>query len=133
MMRTFSRLLFIVGMIALVGSGGFSVGRAQTSSYRLDKDWAHVPPGFEWGTLADSDFDAEGNLWVLYVAVTGNNGGVRIGSARDGTVIASIPASPDPTGSLPYGMGPESVSADAQGTVYAGIVAGMTLERYVRQ
>jgi hypothetical protein len=30
-------------------------------------------------------------------------------------------------------MGPESVSADAQGTVYAGIVAGMTLERYVRQ
>jgi DNA-binding beta-propeller fold protein YncE len=332
----FGSVLIAVGMIAAGGSGGLDPSRAQTSSFKLVKDWARVPPGFQWGTLADSDFDAEGNLWVLrrrptggapagwapllmfdrsltlvkslgagafdtehglhidfegnvwvadsgpfnatrksprgsqvfkfsrdgkllmtigkpgvvvsgpdtfvaptdvfvnargeifiseghmtepdapggnrivklardgtfikswgrygsqpgefraphrlamdsrgrlfvadrgnqriqifdqegnfidqwkqfrtpsglyidlksdllYVAVAGTNGGIQIGSARDGTVIASIPASPDPTGSLPYGMGPESVSADAQGTVYAGIVAGMTLERYVKQ
>ncbi len=28
--------------------------------------WAHLPAGFAWGEIADAEFDAAGNLWVLH-------------------------------------------------------------------
>jgi DNA-binding beta-propeller fold protein YncE len=58
---------------------------------------------------------------TLYVAVAGQTGGVRIGSARDGKVTASI-----------VGTAPEVVAVTWNGDVFAGLVGGMKLERYVR-
>lgn len=38
---------------------------AQEPAFQRVEHWARVPPGFAWGEIADADFDAQGNLWVL--------------------------------------------------------------------
>ena len=54
--------------------------------------------------------------------------GIRVGSARDGTVKAFIPdLSTDPRIALA-----EGVSADAQGDIYAAGVSSMALHKFVR-
>jgi DNA-binding beta-propeller fold protein YncE len=56
--------------------------------------------------------------------------GIRIGSARDGTVTAFIedmePTTPDHSGA-------EGVGVDAQGNVYGGVVRRQMLERHVKK
>jgi sugar lactone lactonase YvrE len=52
--------------------------------------------------------------------------GIRIGSARDGKVVAFIP-DPDPAGSQ------EGVAADAKGNVYGSLTGGMALKKYVKK
>jgi streptogramin lyase len=52
--------------------------------------------------------------------------GIRIGSARDGTVTAFVP-DPDPDGTG------EGVAADASGNVYGALTARHTLKKYVRK
>ena len=56
--------------------------------------------------------------------------GIRIGSARDGTVTAFIedmePLTPDHSGA-------EGVGVDAQGNVYGGVVRRQMLERHVKR
>ncbi|MBI3263884.1 MAG: SMP-30/gluconolactonase/LRE family protein [Acidobacteria bacterium] len=55
--------------------------------------------------------------------------GIRIGSARDGTVRYFIPdPEPTPTGT----SGAEGVAADAQGNVYGAEVGPQALKKYVR-
>ena len=49
--------------------------------------------------------------------------GIRIGSAKDGKVVAFIP-DPDPAGSQ------EGVAADAKGNVYGSLTGGMALKKY---
>ena len=56
--------------------------------------------------------------------------GIRIGSARDGTVIAFIEDSESTT---PDHSGAEGVGVDAQGNVYGGVVRRQMLERHVRK
>ena len=97
-------------------------------------------------------FDQEGNLlfeWrvfgrpsglfidkndVLYVADSqsgaklnpGFQQGIRVGSAKDGTVTALIPA----TAELPA---PEGIAADDTGIIYAGYTSTMNLRRFVKK
>ena len=52
--------------------------------------------------------------------------GIRIGSAKDGKVVAFIP-DPDPDGSQ------EGVAADAKGVVYGSLTGGMALKRYQKK
>jgi sugar lactone lactonase YvrE len=52
--------------------------------------------------------------------------GIRIGSAKDGKVVAFIP-DPDPAGSQ------EGVAADAKGNVYGSLTGGMALKKYVKK
>jgi sugar lactone lactonase YvrE len=52
--------------------------------------------------------------------------GIRIGSARDGKVVAFIP-DPDPAGSQ------EGVAADAKGNVYGSLTGGMALRKYIKK
>jgi sugar lactone lactonase YvrE len=52
--------------------------------------------------------------------------GIRIGSAKDGKVVAFIP-DPDPAGSQ------EGVAADANGNVYGSLTGGMALKKYVKK
>jgi len=61
--------------------------------------------------------------------LTGIRKGIRIGSARDGTVVAFIEDS-EPT--TPDHSGAEGVGVDAQGNVYGGVVRRQMLERHVR-
>lgn len=58
--------------------------------------------------------------------------GIRIGSARDGTVTAFIPDTAPTDPPSPSTMG-EGVAADANGVVYAAEVVGMGVRRYVRR
>jgi hypothetical protein len=55
--------------------------------------------------------------------------GIRIGSARDGTVTAFIP---DPAEAATNTSAGEGVAADARGNVYGAEVGPRALKRYVR-
>ena len=67
---------------------------------------------------ADSESDEKRN--------PGWKKGIRIGSAKDGKVVAFI-LDPDPNGSQ------EGVAADARGNVYGSLTGGMALKKYVRK
>ena len=77
---------------------------------------------------------------VMYVADSESNSktnpgwkrGIRVGSAKDGTVTAFIPdAEPDPEKVVTSNA--EGVAADAQGNVYGAEVGPRALKRYVRK
>jgi sugar lactone lactonase YvrE len=61
--------------------------------------------------------------------LSGIKKGIRIGSAKDGTVVAFIEDSESTT---PDHSGAEGVGVDAQGNVYGGVVRRQMLERHVR-
>ena len=56
--------------------------------------------------------------------------GIRVGSARDGSVTAFIP---DPAESPPSTSAAEGVAADSRGVIYGAEVGPRALKRYVRQ
>jgi len=75
--------------------------------------------------VADSDSDAARN--------PGWKQGIRIGSAKDGTVSAFIPyAGPEPVVGA-NSTAAEGVAADALGNVYGADVAKRTLQKYARK
>ena len=61
--------------------------------------------------------------------------GIRIGSAKDGTVTAFIPdpLAPDTTGKLPATSAAEGVAADTAGNVYGAEVGPKDVKKYVRK
>jgi DNA-binding beta-propeller fold protein YncE len=61
---------------------------------------------------------------------TGWKRGIRVGSARDGSVTAFIP---DPAESPPSTSAAEGVAADAHGVIYGAEVGPRALKRYVKQ
>jgi DNA-binding beta-propeller fold protein YncE len=61
--------------------------------------------------------------------LSGIRKGIRIGSAKDGTVTAFIE---DMESTVPDHSGAEGVGVDAQGTVYGGVVRRRMLERHVK-
>lgn len=74
-----------------------------------------------------TQFGSPSGVWidkndVLYVAVPGNDGGVKIGSAKTGALTASI-----------GGTSPEVAIADPRGNVYAGLVGGQQLQQFVKK
>ena len=74
-----------------------------------------------------TQFGSPSGIWIdkhdtLYVAVPGQGGGVKIGSAKTGTLTASI-----------GDTSPEVAIADAQGNVYSGLVGGQMLQQFVKQ
>jgi DNA-binding beta-propeller fold protein YncE len=73
---------------------------------------------------ADSESNAQRN--------PGWKRGIRIGSAKDGTVTAFIP-DPEPDPDKSPTSGAEGVAADAQGNVYGAEVGPRGLKRYVKK
>jgi sugar lactone lactonase YvrE len=77
---------------------------------------------------------------VIYVADSESNTkrnpgwkrGIRIGSARNGTVTAFIP-DPEPSPDTSATSGAEGVTADAEGNVYGAEVGPKGLKKYVRK
>ena len=79
---------------------------------------------------------------VLYVADSESNGirdpgykrGIRVGSARDGSVTAFIPnPEPDPDPDKSNSSAAEGVAADSKGNIYGAEVAPMALKKYVKK
>jgi DNA-binding beta-propeller fold protein YncE len=73
-----------------------------------------------------TQFGSPSGIWIdksdtLYVAVPGQGGGVKIGSAKTGTVTAVI-----------GDTSPEVAIADSQGRVYSGLVGGQKLQQFVK-
>lgn len=78
------------------------------------------------GTFIDqwTQFGAPSGIWIdrqdtLYVAVAGQDGGVRIADAKTGQLKARID-----------GISPEVAIGDHRGRVYAGLVAGQELMQF---
>jgi DNA-binding beta-propeller fold protein YncE len=74
-----------------------------------------------------TQFGSPSGIWidrkdVLYVAVPGQKGGIRIGNAKTGTLTESIPDT-----------SPEVAIADPSGHVYSGLVGGQKLDRFARK
>jgi len=61
--------------------------------------------------------------------------GIRVGSAKDGTVTAFIPdpLTPDTDGKLPGTSAAEGVAADAMGNIYGAEVGPKGVKKYVKQ
>ena len=53
--------------------------------------------------------------------------GIRVGSVKDGKVVAFIPEAAPGAGM------PEGIAADAQGNIYAGWTGQMNVRRYVKK
>jgi hypothetical protein len=74
-----------------------------------------------------TQFGSPSGIWidkrdVLYVAVPGQNGGIRIGNAKTGTITESI-----------SNTSPEVAIADPRGNVYSGLVGGQRLDRFTKK
>lgn len=65
-MQHWGRVIATYGVTLTILTGLAVGARAQHASPRLVERWAHLPSGFAWGEIADADFDASGNLWVLH-------------------------------------------------------------------
>ena len=120
--------------LAMDSQGRLFVGDRENDRIQIfDQDGNFLDAWTQFGRPSGIYIDAND---VLYVADSESDDGddlrpdwkegIRIGSARDGTVTAFI-ADIDADGSQ------EGVTADANGVVYASLTAGMALRRYVRR
>ena len=86
----------------------------------FDQDGGYLDEWTQFGSPSGMSITKDDTL-----AVADMGTGIRIGSAKDGSVSAYIPA---PTGATRVA---ESVAVDGQGNLYAGEVAGTKLTKYV--
>ncbi len=97
----------------------FVADRGNRRIQLFDQDGRYLDQWTQFGTPS--------GIWIdkadmLYVAVAGQDGGIRIGSARDGSLHDVI-----------RGTSPEVVAVDARGNVYSGLVGGKQLQQFVRK
>jgi DNA-binding beta-propeller fold protein YncE len=97
----------------------FVADRANRRIEIFDQEGGFIDQWTQFGTPSGIWIDPSD---VIYVAVAGEKGGIRIGSAKDGSLTGSI-----------GGTSPEVVTVDQRGNVYSGLVGGMNLERYTRR
>ena len=118
----------------------FVADRANNRIQIFDQDGKFIAAWTQFGRPSGIFIDSHD---VLYVGdsesietggYAGNNPGfkrgIRIGSAKDGTVTAFIPDSSPGTGAT---SGAEGVGADGKGTVYGAEVLQKGIKKYVRQ
>jgi sugar lactone lactonase YvrE len=126
--------------IAMDSRGRLFVGDRENNRIQIfDQDGGYIA---EWRQFGRPSGIAIAKDDTIYVAdsesgpdtgaheLTGIRKGIRIGSAKDGSVTAFIedmePTAPDHSGA-------EGVGVDAQGNVYGGVVRRQMLERHVRK
>jgi sugar lactone lactonase YvrE len=124
--------------LAMDSQGRLFVGdRANSRIQIFDQDGKHLATWKQFGRPSGLYIDAND---VLYVADSESNAsrnpgvkrGIRIGSARDGTVTAFIP-DPEPDQDNSGTSGAEGVAADAMGNVYGAEVGPQTLRKYTKK
>jgi len=119
--------------LAMDSQGRLFVGDRENSRIQIfDQDGNFIMQWTQFGRPSDVYIDANDTIYVAdSESDDGEDGdirpawkeGIRIGSARDGTVTAFIP-DPDGDGSQ------EGVAADRNGLVYASRTADMGVRRY---
>lgn len=124
--------------LAMDSRGRLLVGDRNNSRIQIfDQDGTFLDEWRQFGRPSGIYIDAAD---VIYVADSESNEkrnpgwtrGIRIGSAKDGTVTAFIPdPEPDPDRSATSGA--EGVAADAEGNVYGAEVGPQMLRKYVRR
>ena len=122
--------------IAIDSQGRVFVGDRGNSAIKIfDAEGTLLDEWKQFGRPSGVYIDAADNIYVTDSTSgakynTGYRRGIRVGSARDGTVRALIPGSgPEPDKESV----PEGVAADAQGNIYAAETTKESLQKYVRR
>jgi sugar lactone lactonase YvrE len=124
--------------LAMDSRGRLFVGDRGNNRIKIfDQDGKLLDTWYQFSRPSGIYIDASDNIYVAdsesgSVAKdrTGWKRGIRIGSARDGSVRALIP---DPNENPPSTSAAEGVAADANGVIYGAEVGPRALKRYVRQ
>ena len=123
--------------LAMDSRGRLFVGdRSNNRILILDQDFNQLAAWYHFSRPSGIYIDAND---MMYVADSESGSvepahkdwlrGIRIGSARDGKVIAFIP---DPAQNPPSTSSAEGVAVDARGNIYGAEVGQRALKRYVR-
>ena len=137
--------------LAFDSKGRLFVGdRANNRIQIFDQDGNFLEEWKQFGRPSGIFIDASDNIYVSdsesqpvevkgrqagYGLNPGWQRGIRIGSAKDGSVVAFIPDSETAgiEGPWPITTAAEGVAADAQGNVYGAEVGAKALKKYVRK
>jgi len=125
--------------LAFDSKGRLFVGdRANNRIQIFDQDGQYIAEWTQFGRPSGIYIDKHDVLYVTDSESTGREGyghnpgykrGIRIGSAKDGTVTAFIP---DPSPGTEATSTSEGVAADAAGNIYGAEVGPKDLKKYVR-
>jgi len=124
--------------LAMDSRGRLFVGdRGNNRIKILDQDGKLLDTWYQFSRPSGIFIDARDNIYVADSesgSVNPAHGdwkrGIRIGSAKDGTVTAFIP---DPAENPPSTSAAEGVAADVNGVIYGAEVGPKALKRYVRR
>jgi hypothetical protein len=106
----------------LAGPTAYTQAPSAPNPYRALDTWPQLPAGMELGQVSGVELDARGNVWESNAERNpGWTPGIRVGNAADGSVTANIPA-----------MSTERAVADKAGNLYAAVLAGRTVRKYVQ-
>jgi sugar lactone lactonase YvrE len=131
--------------LALDSQGRLFVGdRANNRIQIFDQDGNFIAQWKQFGRPSGIFIDKNDVLYVTDSESTDRDGyghnpgykrGIRVGSAKDGTVTAFIPdpLAPDATGKLPATSISEGVASDAMGNIYGAEVGPKALKKYVKK
>ena len=114
----------------------FVADRGNSRIQIFDQDGKFIDQWKQFGRPSGVFIDKKDNIYVVdsQSNATLNPGfkrGLRVGSAKDGKVIAFVPfVEPDPDKNTNAGM--EGVAADGKGTVYVGETSTMMLKKFVK-
>jgi streptogramin lyase len=124
--------------IAIDSRGRVFVGdRANNRIQIFDQEGNFIEAWKQFGRPSGIDIDARDTIYVTDSESNtkrnpGWKRGIRIGSARDGKVVAFIP-DPEPQPDTSSTSGAEGVAVDADGTVYGAEVGPKGVRRYIRK
>jgi streptogramin lyase len=124
--------------IAMDSQGRIFVGDRNNNRIQIfDQDGKYITEWKQFGRPSCIYITKDDTMYVVDSESTtarnpGVKRGIRIGSAKDGKVVAMIPDK-EPDQDTATILGVEGVTADAQGSVYGADVGRMRLLKYVKQ
>jgi hypothetical protein len=126
--------------IAMDSRGRLFVGDRENNRIEIfDQDGTYLDQWRQFGRPSGIAITSDDTIYVTDSEsgpdtsaheITGIRKGIRIGSAKDGTVTAFIE---DAESTAPAHSGAEGVGVDAHGNVYGAVVRRQMLERHVKK
>ena len=122
--------------------GAVSSDPIPSGPYRRIEPWGQLPAGMKWAAVIGAEPGPDGNIYVsddtIFVADSESWGpdnpgwkkGIRIGSAKDGSVKYFIE---DIESTVTEHSGAEGVGVDARGNVYGAVVRRRMLEKHEKR
>ena len=130
--------------IAMDSRGRVFVGDRGNSRIQIfDQDGTFLDAWTQFGTPSGIFIDGDDTIYVadnglvLTVPIDQQElrgkGGIRVGSATDGSVSGLIPNTASVPPAIEYALGPEGVGVDAAGAVYTAEVGLRTVRKYIKR